>query len=356
MATIREIAKTAGVSRTTVWGALRGDQRVADGTKDRILRLAKEMGYRPNPAFQQMCRQIRQKRKVEYQSTIALINHFDHPHPEKHDPFHRRFLEGTHEEAKRQGFRVDHFWTKQPDLSGQRLSDIMRARGIEGLIVAAGNVFESLDLVWDRFATIAVGFTLENPRLNRVDADYQQAMRLCIGNLMELGHRRIGLVLRSEYETWRRYNLSVPYYWYQATCTPRDHPPVLVVDQTMKSDFLRWMKTHKFDGLITNHFATIDWCQEAGIRVPEDLGVALSTPTPIQRFSDISGIDYHPSQMAAAAVNVLVAQMHRNELGYPRTPKIVTTRVSWKPGKSTFRRGPSLTGFLEGFPQSSADP
>jgi DNA-binding LacI/PurR family transcriptional regulator len=45
---IRDVARAAGVSRTTVSHALNGKGRVAPATRDRILALAEELGYRPN--------------------------------------------------------------------------------------------------------------------------------------------------------------------------------------------------------------------------------------------------------------------------------------------------------------------
>ncbi|ADB52264.1 LacI family DNA-binding transcriptional regulator [Conexibacter woesei] len=45
---IRDLARAAGVSRTTVSHALNGKGRMAPETRDRILTLAEELGYRPN--------------------------------------------------------------------------------------------------------------------------------------------------------------------------------------------------------------------------------------------------------------------------------------------------------------------
>ena len=45
---IRDVARAAGVSRTTVSHALNGKGRVAPATRDRILQIAEQLGYRPN--------------------------------------------------------------------------------------------------------------------------------------------------------------------------------------------------------------------------------------------------------------------------------------------------------------------
>ena len=46
--TIFDIAKIAGVSRSTVSRALNNDSGISDETKEKILNVIKEMNYRPN--------------------------------------------------------------------------------------------------------------------------------------------------------------------------------------------------------------------------------------------------------------------------------------------------------------------
>ena len=46
--TIKDIAKRAGVSVTTVSRALNGYKDIRPETRERILRIAEEMNYRPN--------------------------------------------------------------------------------------------------------------------------------------------------------------------------------------------------------------------------------------------------------------------------------------------------------------------
>ena len=47
--TMADVAKAAGVSKNTVSLTLRGSPRVAQATRQRIVRTAETMGYRLNP-------------------------------------------------------------------------------------------------------------------------------------------------------------------------------------------------------------------------------------------------------------------------------------------------------------------
>jgi LacI family transcriptional regulator len=48
MVTIYDIAKAAGVAKSTVANALSGKGTVSEATRQRVLQYAQEMGYRPN--------------------------------------------------------------------------------------------------------------------------------------------------------------------------------------------------------------------------------------------------------------------------------------------------------------------
>ena len=48
MVTLKDIAKKAGVTPATVSMALNGKGSISDGTRKRIERIAKEMGYYPS--------------------------------------------------------------------------------------------------------------------------------------------------------------------------------------------------------------------------------------------------------------------------------------------------------------------
>ncbi|MEU2572088.1 LacI family DNA-binding transcriptional regulator [Streptomyces anulatus] len=54
--TLLDVARTAGVSKSTVSDALQGSGRVAEATRDRVRAVAEELGYRPNSAARRLRR------------------------------------------------------------------------------------------------------------------------------------------------------------------------------------------------------------------------------------------------------------------------------------------------------------
>ncbi|MGC0417403.1 LacI family DNA-binding transcriptional regulator [Embleya sp. AB8] len=66
--TLLDVARVAGVSKSTVSDALQGSGRVAEATRDRVRGIAEELGYRPNSAA----------RRLRRASTGAIGLHLPH--------------------------------------------------------------------------------------------------------------------------------------------------------------------------------------------------------------------------------------------------------------------------------------
>ena len=60
MVTLRDIAKEAGVTAATVSYVLNGSGKVSEATRERVLKIAKEKGYRSN-VLAALMRRLRKK-------------------------------------------------------------------------------------------------------------------------------------------------------------------------------------------------------------------------------------------------------------------------------------------------------
>jgi LacI family transcriptional regulator len=89
VATIKDVARLAGVSISTVSIALQDDPRVRDTTRKRILAAVRELGYRPNG----IARDLKQQRT----NTIAVFLH------DLGGPFYSELLSGVQHAALEEG-------------------------------------------------------------------------------------------------------------------------------------------------------------------------------------------------------------------------------------------------------------
>src|SRR6266478_6281279 len=62
---LREIADRTGISRMAVSLALRGKSGVSETTRKKVLKVAKELGYEPDPEVARLLSRIRVKKSVD---------------------------------------------------------------------------------------------------------------------------------------------------------------------------------------------------------------------------------------------------------------------------------------------------
>src|SRR5690606_28938960 len=103
---------------------------------------------------------------------------------------------GAEEKAHDLGYRLEHFWLGEPKLTHQRMSDILFARGITGVIIASHRyeVDTELRFDWDRFSAVKIDFFPHEPTLHNVTNDQRAIVRLAMRRVIAAGYRRIGFV------------------------------------------------------------------------------------------------------------------------------------------------------------------
>lgn len=132
---IREIAKVAGVSRTTVSDALRDLPSVAPKTKQKIQKIADKMGYQKDARVGELMSYLRERKTKREWIPVAWL----HTQPTAnlfHLAIWREMYQGAEEKAKSVGFELTHHWLKDPKMPPKRLTQILHARGITGLILS----------------------------------------------------------------------------------------------------------------------------------------------------------------------------------------------------------------------------
>jgi LacI family transcriptional regulator len=77
------------------------------------------------------------------------------------------------------------------------------------------------------------------------------------------------------------------------------------------------------------------WVAELGMSVPQDVGLVHLDCS--NETGGLSGINAQPEVIGAAAVDLLVGQLHAYEYGIPRREKIISVSGHWTPGHSLRR-------------------
>src|SRR3954471_9875529 len=131
----RDIARRAGVSSNTVSLALRNSRRISPATRQLVLRMAAELGYTSDPRLKEYMRYIRHRRRNKNLPVLALVNAHPQPLARLPSPNIRAIAAAAIREAAHQGYRLEEFQLEAPDISPPRLSSILEARGIRGVVI-----------------------------------------------------------------------------------------------------------------------------------------------------------------------------------------------------------------------------
>jgi len=176
--TVRDVAKAAGVSASTVSRALSLPDMVEVGTRERVLRVADSLGYRPNRAARGLI--------TGRTGNIGLIL------PDLANPFFPSVVKGIQQQAHRSDYAV---FVADTDEDPRAEIGLVRAlaKQVDGIILCSPRMGPA-EL---REATTVTPVVIVNRRAGTIPAvtiANADGMRQIVAHLMALGHRRIGFV------------------------------------------------------------------------------------------------------------------------------------------------------------------
>lgn len=184
--TIKDIARLAGVTHSTVSRALHGHPGIAPETAARIKKIAEEMGYVPSAVA----------RGLKTNRTHALgviVSRLD-------DPFFGEILQGIEEVSQGAGYSLFVAASQRNFEREQAIVQAMGARRVDGLIICSTNFGEEHERKLKSYGIPIVA--VDNQALN----DYQYSIyhddlygsQLATQHLIDLGHQNIAYLGNEE--------------------------------------------------------------------------------------------------------------------------------------------------------------
>ncbi len=335
--TMQEIATVASVSRMTVSLALRDSSRVSTKVRKRIRALAKKMGYRPNPLVSALMAQRSAHKSPDAVYPMALINNHGAATTFRKDPLYGTLLRGIEHRCVELGFRAEIFSLRGPGAtSAARLHRIFEAQGIRGVIVLpVASEFPELEFPWAHYSAVTLGHTLHSPSLHRAASNQFQNSWTALESARALGYRRLALLLPEVTNARTNYHFTAAFLAFQRyTAGIASIPPCHQSFPDDASRIATWLKRHRPDAIIgygdfREELAAIGW------RVPDDAGyINLNL---LKLDHTVSGIDSQIGLVGRAAVDMVVAQLHRNESGSPAQPRTNLVTGRWHAGATTIQ-------------------
>ena len=334
--TIKQIADAAHVSTATVSLALRNHPRISKKTAQRIQEMAKLMGYHPNPLVVALMSHVRMTTQLPPSTTLGFINAYPERDPRKVSSGFALYFKGACDRADQLGYRMDAFWAREPGMTARRLSNVLLARGIPGILVGPlPRGRGHLSLTWSKFAASSIGYSMWRPHLHRATSHHAHAILLALRKLQRLGYRKIGLAMSPNFDERVDHHWLANFLLSNHNLEEKYGVPVLIDDTDNMQKFPKWFSTHRPDAIISPHQSAYDWLLRLKVNVPGDVGfVHLDLDPQLMNFS---GINQRPELIGAAAVDLLINQLNRNERGVPEDPRLLLIESVWVDGFSTRR-------------------
>ena len=332
--TIRSLARRLRLSVATVSEALRDSPRVKPATRTRVRAAAEKAGYWHNPLLSAALSAVRRARHQEYRGTLALID-TDEDNRAQYLLFHREIAAGAEDRAHALGFSTELFWigSKAPALPVARLSRVLQARGIPGAVLLPFNTAQDLTAFdFSQFAAVQMDHSLVEPRLHTVIPDHYLSMLHALERLTQRGYKRVGLCLEQRKDARLKSKWSAGLLSFFRSYARDTGIPALIEPQLTREGFLSWYRHYRPDVIVGHQQAMIDWLGTIKVRVPEDAGFFNLNMT--ESTGPCAGLDLGPRRLGAAAVESVVAMLHRHERGVPEHPKTITLEAIWVDGPS----------------------
>ena len=309
MATIADVARAAGVSRSTVSYALSGKRSISKDTRDRIVSAIADLGFTPNAGAVALA--------TAETKVLGLLLQF---HQDEFAPAMLQYVLPVATAARESGYDLLMVTDSDGDHAIHRIADSNKVDGIVLLDVTENDGrIESLRSI-DK-PSVLIGLASDRAGLDFIDLDFGEAARMLVDHLQERGHRELILISPPEHVVARggtypirfrdaameraaRYGMAIHVYFGESR-----HP---AIEESVNAALDRHPSA---TGLIVHNDATIAAMpvilRQRGIRVPEDISVVSIYSRDFgEQFSlPYTAVDSAPDQLGRHAVARLVRRI-----------------------------------------------
>jgi LacI family transcriptional regulator len=182
--TLKDVALRAGVHPATASRALNPETRllVSENTANRVLAAAADLGYRPNA----VARSLRTRRS----HTVGVLI------PDLNNPLFPPIIRGLEDRLGVDGYVPLIGNTDGDDARERTVFEQMRARHVDGYVLATAHLRSPLlaDAVRAGLPVVLMNRIAEDYSFPSVTVDNERGVRMAVGHLTALGHKRIACI------------------------------------------------------------------------------------------------------------------------------------------------------------------
>ena len=335
MTTLKDVARRAGVDPSTASRALSGNGHRAPRleTRERVIAIAREMGYRPNSVG----RSLRTRRT----ETIGVVV------PDVANPGFAEIFKGIREASTAAGYHVVVADGQSSSELGAGWDGLAEEGRVDGLLVLAARIRDDtvLRVVRSGFPLVLVNRRSHGGGASVVMDDATGAV-VAVRHLVDLGHRAIGHIAGPEnVDTGRRRLAGYRAAMAEAELVVRD-AWISETDYSLNGGAIAAerliaqsnddMPTAIYISSIFSALGALSVFDNAGLRIPEDLSVIVSDELELAAHwrPPLTTIRMPLSRMGAEAARMLFAAIDGQPVAHvviPDTPQLVLRASTGKP-------------------------
>jgi len=300
--TIKDIAKVAGVSVTTVSRALNGYSDVNEKTREKIIAVSKQLNYSPNTLARSLV--------MNRSKTIGLLVSGITEQSEK-DNFIVEVLRGLNQFFAETDYDLVLFSTNSVKQREKTYSQLCRERRVDGVILQGIKTDDPYlqEVVDSDIPCVLIDIPIESETVGYVTTDNVLGAKKAVKHLLELGHRNIAMVNGHEFAFVSQERLD----GYKQALQERNIP--YRTEWVINGAFEEKQAEHQVYQLlemypdITAIFCASDLMAIGAMKAVKKLGLSIPTQVSIIGYDDIILASYMIPSLTTIAQNIY-------EMGY----------------------------------------
>lgn len=283
---LEDIARKAGVSRSTVSRVINNEPYVSAKTREKVLKVIQEVGFTPNPGARMLVTQRTQVIGIVIPRNLSVV--FEDPY------YFPTLLQGVAEAAQERDYATLLWLGSSNEDEARFYQRILKNRLMDGLVIASAtttaDIFKHLLVQEIPFVTVERPSTHQD-QINYVTIDNIGAARTAVEHLISLGRTRIGAIVGQQDNTDAQDRLI----GYKDALRAFDFPydPALAVEGyfSRRGGYLAMKALLKqgvdavFAASDTMAIGALQALQENNVRVPEDVALIGFDDLPLALLS-----------------------------------------------------------------------
>lgn len=314
--TIRDVAKKAGMSLSTVSLVINNKENVSGETRKKVNEIISELGYHPQ----------RSARGLASQSSGNIGFILTEDHFSLAEPFYTRIFLGAEFEARQHNYYILLTTVGQTIKATKELPRFLLEHNVDGVIIAGKISASWIDFIAERnLPLLLIDYDLPRYNLSSVSIDNRTGAKLAVEHLRRGGHTKIGFIggdihhpsINHRYTAYRD-TLQGMGIELSSTWIDIDEPNTRMIDGYEAGKKMFSNNSNRPTAIFAANDAMALGCmkylKEAGLKIPHDVAIVgfdnVEAGLPVE--PRLTTINVHREEMGCVAIRRM-AEMIRDK-------------------------------------------